>query len=260
MSRGRRTKCDQPALRMCGCATSSPSPDRAVRTSRRPELTLPRLPFAQCQSRTRHLAGIPRSTAARTAGQASRVDAKRPRILLEGISRSEYSTAPSMTMPKPSGDPGRFTSLAQVKSNSTRSRSASSSFVFTSFALRGAPCGDDAGQLHVAIGRYHDQATVPARQPDGQGARLVLRVEIVRNLNAPGVHVDALRFIEVDASLANVGVVLVGIPSVLDHAEDSSERRLSRPYPALLQSRRVHAPLVTPEVARPATTVATWTT
>jgi len=52
-------------------------------------------------------------------------------------------------------------------------------------------------------------------------------VEIVRNLDAPGVHVDALRFIEVDAALANVGVVLVRIPRVVDHAADSSERRLS---------------------------------
>jgi hypothetical protein len=141
----------QLAARTRSATTSSPSPDRAVRTSMRPEATRPRLPFAQCQSRTRHLGGIPRSTAARTAGQASRVDAKRPRILLEGISRSEYPTAPSMTMPKPSGDLGRFTSLARLKSNSTRSRSAASSFVFISFALRGAPCGDDPGRLEVAI-------------------------------------------------------------------------------------------------------------
>ena len=109
----------------CG-ALSSPSPDRAVETSWRPELTRPRLPFTQCQSRMRHLVGIPRSIAARTAGQASRVDTKRPRILLEGIRRSEYPTAPSIAMAKPSGDLGRFTSLARLKSNSTRSKSASS--------------------------------------------------------------------------------------------------------------------------------------
>ena len=164
----------QLAARIGRLAPSSPTPDRAVRTRLRPELTRPVLPFAQCQSRTRHFAGVPRSTSARTAGQASRVDVKRPRILFEGVSRSEYPTAPSMTMPKPSGELGRFTSVARLKSNSTRSKSASSLFVFMSFALRGAPCGDDAGQPHVSIGRYHDQATVPVRQPDRQGARLVL--------------------------------------------------------------------------------------
>ncbi len=90
----RERSSSQPAMRIWGWTTSTPSPDRAVETSRRPELTRPRLPLARCQSRTRHFAGIPRSTSARTAGQASRVVTKRPTILLEGISRSEYPTSP----------------------------------------------------------------------------------------------------------------------------------------------------------------------
>jgi hypothetical protein len=87
----------------------------------------------------------PVSTAATTAGQASWVDANRPRILFDGVSRSEYPTAPSMTIPKPSleGLAGRSASLPALALLVGAERALV--FVCISFALRGAPCGDDQG-------------------------------------------------------------------------------------------------------------------
>ena len=156
-------------------SASWPSPDRATETSRRPELTWPRRPFAQCQSRTRHFAGIPRAISARTAGQASNVDEKRPTTLFEGMRRSEYPTAPSIRMSSPS--PGRRAyrpSSPELKSYSTE-LSTSASFVRISFALRGAPCGDDS-RAWPAFGGYHDEEPTKIGPTDRPKALLEARV------------------------------------------------------------------------------------
>jgi hypothetical protein len=166
------------------------------------EQTRPRLPFAQCQSGMRHLAGIPRSTAARTAGHASRVDTKRPRILLEGINRSEYPTGSVDDDPEALGDLGRFTRLARLKSNSTRSRSAASS----SFAC-----------ISSRFVARHEEM-------------ILVRTEIIGDLDAPVIEVDAPGLIEIDASFANSGLVLVRIPRVLEHTPETIGRLLPTAY------------------------------
>ena len=54
---------------------------------------------------------------------------------------------------------------------------------------------------------------------------------LIWDLDAPGIEVDTLGLIEVDASLANIDVVLVRIPTVLDHVADTTERPSPASYP-----------------------------
>jgi hypothetical protein len=56
-------------------------------------------------------------------------------------------------------------------------------------------------------------------------------MEIIWNLDAPVVEMDAPGLIEINASLANIGVVLVRIPSVLEHAPDTTDRPSPASYP-----------------------------
>jgi hypothetical protein len=55
-------------------------------------------------------------------------------------------------------------------------------------------------------------------------------MEIILSLDAPFIEMDALGLIEIDASLADVGVVLVRIPRVIEHAPDGTDRPLSASY------------------------------
>jgi len=235
--------CDQLAVRTRSCATSSPSPDRATETSRRPELTWPRRPFAQCQSRTRHLAGIPRSISARTAGHASNVDENRPTTLFEGMRRSEYPIAPSIRISSPS--PGRREyrpSSPLLKSYSTE-LSTSALFVRISFALRGAPCGDDSRAL-PALGGYHDEESTKIGPPDGSPPILHARVfEIGDRPRQRGIH-GRRCFIERHAMLPFVLDGLVGVPIETDHAPDATDR----PSPTAYHRRRCSTG-VTPLIA-----------
>jgi len=222
--------CRQLAARTCLRLASWPSPDRATETSRRPELTWPRRPFAQCQSRTRHLAGIPRSISARTAGHASNVDENRPTTLFEGMRRSEYPIAPSIRMSRPS--PGRREyrpSSPLLKSYSTE-LSTSALFVRISFALRGAPCGDDS-RAWPALGGYHDEESTKIGPTDGSPPVLHARVfEIGDRPRQRGVN-GRLCLIERHAMLPFVLDGLVRVPIETDHTPDTTDR----PSPASYQ-------------------------
>lgn len=55
-------------------------------------------------------------------------------------------------------------------------------------------------------------------------------MEIIWNLDAPVIEMDALGLIEINASLANIGLVLVRIPRVLEHGPDTTHRLSSASY------------------------------
>jgi len=225
---------DVPALsRPCAYgagATSSPSPDRAVETSRRPELTRPRLPFAQCQSRMRHFAGIPRSTAARTAGQASRVDPKRPRILLEGINLSEYPTAPSMTMPKPSASIRAYRPISTFPDSRMSAKSGLPVVVGMHHvrASRRAMRNDPGS--HPVLGGLPPPDPAEIRVADRLEPRLLSRVEFVEpgEPEVPAKHRPGL--VEPNAAFPDILHLLVGIPRVLNHAPETIDRLSSAAY------------------------------
>ena len=68
-------------------------------------------------------------------------------------------------------------------------------------------------------------------------------MEIIGNLDAPVIEMDAPGLIEINASLANIGVVLVGIPRVLEHDPDTIEGLSSASYHARRRSTGVR-PLI----------------
>ena len=176
-----------------------PSPDRARYSSVRPLETWPRDPSAPCQSRTSVRGGRPASTAAITAGQASCVDANRPRILFDGINRSEYPKAPSMTMPNPSGV------IACIP-----------------FALRGAPCGDDS-RAWPAFGGYHDEESTKIGPADRSKPLLEARVLQIGDRPRKRVVHGCLCLIERHAMLPFVLAGLVRVPIEVDHAPDTTD-------------------------------------
>ena len=207
-----------------------PTAYRAAETSTRPEPTRPCSPFAPCQSRTRQLAGIPRAASATIAGHASSVDSKRPTTLFEGISRSEYPIAPSTRISN--GSPGfrayrpRWKPLKSVTSGISTS---SSPCVFIAFALRGAPCRDDTRAWPVLRG-YHEQESAQVGPADCQEPDLqigVLRIDHdARQLAVQ----NGLSLQERHSMLEDVGGVLVGVPLVLRHAPDTTDRHSPATY------------------------------
>ncbi len=172
------------ATRLPGCRRArisygwgSPLFRRAQPSSRGPAEMLPPLPSAPFQSRDRVRGDRPPSTVAMITGQASSVESNRARILLEGISLNEYPTAPSMQISVFS--PGAFAYLpisawlqSKPLTSGMKNSSSGSSFVRMSFALRGAPCGNDS-RLGTALGRYHDEQVPLPRLTDQDETRMV---------------------------------------------------------------------------------------
>ncbi len=220
----------QLAARVLAGATSNCSPDRATETSRRPELTWPRRPFAQCQSRTRHLAGIPRSISARTAGHASNVDENRPTTLFEGMRRSEYPIAPSIRMSRPSPRRREYRPSSPLLKSYSTELSTSALFVRISFALRGAPCGDDS-RAGLAVRGYHDEDAIKIGPTDGSPPVLHARVLEIGDRPRQRVVHGRLCLIERHAMLPFVLDGLVRVPIETDHAPETTDRPSPASYP-----------------------------
>ena len=221
---GRMGTSDQPTARTGSSTARVPIPDRATKASSRPDPTLPRVPLAPCQSRTSNRAGMPRSSSERTAGQASYVDGNRPTTLLEGISRSEYPTAPMTRMSSPSPGLGAYRPSSPVlQSYSTSSGSAS--FVCTSIALRGAPCGDDP-RAWPAFGGYHHPEPAEIRPADGSVPLLELRVLQVGERACQGAHHHGLCLEERNAALPDIDPLLLRVTVIEFHPRHGSQRRL----------------------------------
>ncbi len=202
-----------------GYGSDLPLLRRAKPSSLGPAEILPLLPSAAFQSRDSVLGDRPLSMVAMIAGQASSVDLNRARILLEGISRSEYPIAPSMQISvfSPGFLAKRFGSHGVPGSISGISRSSSVD-VFISFALRGAPCGDDPRPRAVRRG-YHDDHEALRGVPDGAGAVLRDRMSEIRPLVRPTGLEDFLGFLERYSVLASIHFRLDRIPVQPRHRE-----------------------------------------
>ena len=216
--------------RRAGYANSSPLLWRAQPSSLGPAEMLPLVPSALFQSRDKVRGDRPASTVAMIAGQASSVESKRARILFEGISRSEYPTAPSMQISvfSPGLRRNRLGRAGMVKSISGMSRSSSVD-VFMAFALRGAPCGDDPRPWTARRG-YHDDHLVHSRVTDRPNSGLAERVPDIGTFLAPisGEHLG--RFCERDTMFAQVRFRFCLIPFVPRHRETVA----TGPYPSLI--------------------------
>ena len=160
-----------------GYSNGSPLLRRAQPSSRGPAEILPLRPSAAFQSSESLRGDRPFSTVAVIAGHASSVESNRARILFDGISRSEYPTAPSMQISvfSPGAFAYRFGIQGPEKSISGISRSSSSTCVFMPFALRGAPCGGDP-RSRTADGDYHDDELAQWSTPDRAEANLIERM------------------------------------------------------------------------------------
>ena len=145
----------------------------------------------------------PDSAAWRIAGQASRVDMKVPMTRVDGIRRSSYAIAPSsrtsvfsprLTARRPTSAllQSRWRVSGRTFSSTARSP-RSLLFVFTAFALRGAPCGDDA-RPGAAFGRYHEQQLARRQRTEHPEALLVERCARSGNPRASGCRIAASAF------------------------------------------------------------------
>ena len=62
-------------------------------------------------------------------------------------------------------------------------------------------------------------------------------MELIRNLDAPIVEMDALGLVEVDAASAEILGLLVGVPRVLNHRAETTDRLSTAAYFALIGAR-----------------------
>jgi len=227
----------------------SPLLYRAHISMRGPADTRPTVPSVMIASSASVRGERPASTVAMITGHASRVDAKRASTLFDGINRSWYDTAPSMktSVFSPGLRARRPTSalLQSIRLVSGRCSSATSravrsaTFVFTSFALRGAPCGDDS-RLWATFRRYHEQEGPKHGGPDDPGALLLVRMRIIGTPPSEVRIGDSLRFFERHPVQRQIGTRLSPIPRVPRHRRTvatlpylgltwRSPRRYSRP-------------------------------
>ena len=205
-----------------GC--DSPLQWRAHRSSRGPAEIDSMVPSAATQSSDKVLGDRPPSTAAMIAGHASSVESNRPSTLFDGISRSAYPTAPSMRISTFS--PGFrmkglgaavLQSIELVSGRSSSSISgarALAAFVFTAFALRGAPCGDDP-RPRAALRRYHEQEPTSIGKADHPES--IVRPSGIRRPPRQGRFGDRHGLFERDPVLGHVDTRLLRIPAVPRH-------------------------------------------
>ena len=103
-------------------------------------------------------------------------------------------------------------------------------FIRMSFALRGAPCGDDAW-LGPVVGGYHGQEPTPKVATDRDEPDLVDRVVLIEPLHGEGVSECDHRLVEVEAVLSDILGLLHSVPVVLDHTPDTTDRPSPASYP-----------------------------
>jgi hypothetical protein len=196
--------------------------NRAQRSSLGPAEIERARPSALTQSRDRLRGDLPASIVRMISGQASRVESNRARVLLEGINRSSYPMAPSMWISVFS--PGLRAkglgrdSVFEKSISGMKNSSSGSSFVRMSFALRGAPCGDDPGSPTLRRD-YHDKQSALGRPPHDPHARFPMRVGNVFLPRGEAVRNHGLGFIERHPVISEVGLRLFMIPVEVRHRE-----------------------------------------
>ena len=85
-----------------------------------------------------------------------------------------------------------------------------------SFALRGAPCGDDP-RPWAALGRYHDQQSAPVGVAKYQRTYLVARIRVVLGPSSQWRFGRSLGFFKRDAMLGDIPRCFPRLPGVLRH-------------------------------------------
>ena len=214
-----------------------PSFSRAHRSSRGPAEMDPKVPSAKTASSDKVRGDLPPPTAAMIAGHASSVDANRARTRFEGMSRSWYATAPSMKISvfSPGWRTLRFgtNSTFEKSISGMKNSSSGSSFVFTSFALRGAPCGNDP-RPWAAFGRYHEQKLSSTRMTDHDEPFIVAMVKGIRPTTSAWIEIDGRALLERHPVLRPVDTRLLQVPDVPRHHGTVS----TSPYPGLTEQPR----------------------
>src|ERR1035437_10019300 len=111
-----------------------------------------------------------------------------------------------------------------------RSSSERAGFVCMSFALRGAPCGDDPNDTFDRLRGHHRKESVATTVANGQSALLNVRMVEIETRHSVRVVEGGPRFLKSDAMLLAIDPLLSLVPVELNHAADGNERRLSGDY------------------------------
>jgi hypothetical protein len=120
--------------------------------------------------------------------------------------------------------------LVSGRSSSGSERALDSpTFVCTSFALRGAPCGDDS-RPRTALRRYHDQESPERGRPNNPETFVVVGVGPIRKPPSQIAAGNGLRLFERHPVLGQVDTRLLQFPGVPRHLGTVG----SGPYPGLI--------------------------
>jgi hypothetical protein len=103
-----------------------------------------------------------------------------------------------------------------------------------SFALRGAPCGDDADTTLRRLCGHHRNESSSKANANGKETLLHVCMISIDATDTAGVLEGCLSFLEADAMLGTIDALLLPVPSVSNHAADGSERRLSGDQPSIV--------------------------
>jgi hypothetical protein len=99
-----------------------------------------------------------------------------------------------------------------------------------SFALRGAPCGDDADTTLRRLGGHHRNESRTIANANGKETLLDVRMISIEARDTAGVLKGSLRLLEADAMLRKVDALLLSVPLVSNHVTDGNQLRLSGDY------------------------------
>ncbi len=196
--------CGSPLLIRAEAMRSWPAPNSHVR------------PPAWTESSARVRGARPPSTAAMMAGQASRVDVNRPITLLDGINRSRYSIAPSTRISDRSPGLRAYRPISAVRQSRWLVSGRLSLFVDTSFALRGAPCGDDP-RPWAAHREYHHEKHALRGMAQDPNSWLDARMRGVGHQQPQRIAGGLRGFTKRDSMLPEVLLGLQRIPVVAEH-------------------------------------------
>src|ERR1035437_595459 len=105
-----------------------------------------------------------------------------------------------------------------------RSASERAGFVCMFFALRGAPCGDDADTTLSRLGGHHCNEPATVAEPNGQEALLYVGVVEIETGDRFRVPERGPRFLEADAVFSAIDAFLSSVPKVTYHGAHDIER------------------------------------
>lgn len=206
---------------------------RASRSRRAPAAIRSRRASGRQTSRASVRRWRPASISSRTLEKARFESGYAPSGRFEGMSRTAYAMAPSTRMSKPFSMPGNGPRRTAGRVE------GSADFVVMSFALRGAPCGDDPDDIAPPREDHHEEA-VRARPSDPSPTRLDVAVPDVVLLPGRAVVPELSSLGERDSAVAQVERCLVRIP-VEVHRLDATRDPLSRPALRLIHRLPVRA-------------------